>query len=45
MIASESKQTFIGSFQHLRHADEAALSLEEIMVRNERRMYDVGAFC
>lgn len=45
LIASASKQTFIGSFQHLRHADEAALSLEEIMVRNERRMYDVGAFC
>ena len=45
MIASESKQSFIGSFQHLRRPNEDVLTLEEIMVRNEGRMYDVGAFC
>lgn len=41
LIASASKQTFIGSFQHLRRAGEGTLTLEEIMVRNEGRSYDV----
>lgn len=45
LIASESKEHFIGSFQHLRRPNEDVLTLEEIMVRNEGRMYDVGAFC
>lgn len=45
LIASESKEHFIGSFQHLRRSNEDVLTLEEIMVRNEGRMYDVGAFC
>ncbi|MEE0435271.1 MAG: ABC transporter ATP-binding protein [Peptococcaceae bacterium] len=41
LVASADKQTFIDSFQHLRKAGEQALSLEEIMVRNEGRTYDV----
>lgn len=41
LVASADKQTFIGSFQHLRGKGEAALTLEEIMVRNEGRTYDV----
>ena len=42
VLQSGDKQSFISAFQNLRHAkDEGSLSLEEIMLRTERREYDV----
>jgi len=42
VLASADKQEFARSFQHLRRPGEAGeLSLEEIMIRTERRTYDV----
>ena len=42
LLRSADKATFIDSFQHLRKNDETRrLSLEEIMIRTERRSYDV----
>lgn len=42
ILASAEKTTFLESFQHLRRAgDTGALSLEDIMVRTERREFHV----
>lgn len=42
LLKSADKSTFIHSFQHLKEPGEAGeLSLEEIMIRTERRQYDV----
>ena len=42
VLASAEKSVFLESFQHLRTAEDAgALSLEEIMVRTERREFHV----
>lgn len=42
LLKSADKATFIDSFQHLRAGRETRqLSLEEIMIRTERRSYDV----
>ena len=40
--ASAAKQEFIAAFDHLRQGEES-LTLEDIMVRTERRDYDAGA--
>ena len=41
--ASGEKTAFMASFDHLRQAGEV-LTLEDIMVRTERRGYDESAF-
>lgn len=42
LMKSADKMTFIESFQHLKESGETRpLSLEEIMIRTERRNYDV----
>jgi ABC-2 type transport system ATP-binding protein len=42
LLKSAGKQEFIDSFQHLKsNGEDAALSLEEIMIRSERSGYDV----
>jgi len=42
VLASADKGEFVRAFQHLRSPGEAEdLSLEEIMIRTERRTYDV----
>lgn len=42
LLKSAEKSVFINSFQHLKEPGETgALSLEEIMIRTERRAYDV----
>ena len=41
LVASAERQTFLNSFGHLRKPGETVLTLEEIMVRNEGRSYDV----
>ncbi|CUH92856.1 ABC transporter ATP-binding protein [Herbinix luporum] len=42
LLKSAEKSDFIKSFQHLKEADDKAdLSLEEIMIRTERRRYNV----
>ena len=41
LLASGEKEDFIRSFDHLREPGEAALTLEDIMVRTERREFHV----
>ncbi|HHT69776.1 MAG TPA: ABC transporter ATP-binding protein [Limnochordia bacterium] len=42
LLASADKETFIESFQHLRRPEETMqITLEDIMIRTERRNYDV----
>lgn len=41
LLASGEKEEFIRSFDHLREPGEAALTLEDIMVRTERREFHV----
>ncbi|HHV28057.1 ABC transporter ATP-binding protein [Acetivibrio mesophilus] len=42
LLKSAEKSAFIESFQHLKEpGDKSELSLEEIMIRTERRSYDV----
>ncbi|MFV0393103.1 MAG: ABC transporter ATP-binding protein [Coprobacillaceae bacterium] len=41
ILLSAEKETFMKSFQNLRDPNEQDLSLEEIMVRTERRQYNV----
>lgn len=44
ILCSAEKTAFLQSFDHLRRDGEGALTLEEIMVRTERRGYDESAF-
>ncbi|MGG5329130.1 ABC transporter ATP-binding protein [Enterococcus sp. AZ163] len=41
MVANAPKEVFLHSFDYLKKPDEHALSLEEIMIRTERKSYDV----
>lgn len=41
VLASAEKAAFLRSFQSLKQPGEGDLTLEDIMVRNERRTYDV----
>ena len=41
MVANAPKEDFLHSFDYLKKPDEHALSLEEIMIRTERKSYDV----
>lgn len=40
VLQSAGKETFLNSFEHLKNPGETALTLEEIMLRTERRQYD-----
>lgn len=44
ILASTNKAAFLRSFEHLKAPDEPPLTLEEIMVRTERKAYHDDAF-
>ena len=41
LLASAEKESFIKEFEYLKKTGETSLTLEEIMIRSERREYDV----